>query len=306
MIGGYDGSNVRVMPTGEVLLLTGVTAPGSGNETGLAQIVADTVGCRIERVRVIQGDTDLIATGTGTGGSSSIPCGGASVAGASEKLAGQIKDIAADALEAAAGDLEFADGAVRVAGTDRMITFAEVAGRAQARRRVLSAEDAFTPEAATYPNGTHLAEVEIDPETGATRILGYWVVDDFGVTLNPSLLAGQVHGGTVQGIGQALMEDTVYDRDSGQLITASLLDYALPRAADVPALAFETANVPCRTNPLGVKGAGEAGAIGSCPAVMNAVLDALWRAYRVRHVDMPATPERVWAAIVEGRRLHTL
>jgi carbon-monoxide dehydrogenase large subunit len=257
-------------------------------------------------VRVVQGDTDLIKTGMGTGGSSSIPCGGASVAGASKKLADQIKDIAADALEAARSDLEFDDGAVRVVGTDRMITFAGVAGRAQARRRALSAEDAFTPEAATYPNGTHLAEVEIDPETGATRILGYWVVDDFGMTLNPLLLAGQVHGGTVQGIGQALMENTVYDRDSGQLVTASLLDYALPRAADVPAMAFETANVPCRTNPLGVKGAGEAGAIGSCPAVMNAVLDALWRAYRVRHLDMPATPERVWAAIAEGRRLHTL
>jgi carbon-monoxide dehydrogenase large subunit len=257
-------------------------------------------------VRAVQGDTDLIATGTGTGGSSSIPCGGASVAGAAGKLAAKLKDIAADALEAAASDLEIADGAVRVAGTDRAISFADLARRPQARGRALSAQDAFTPEAATFPNGTHLAEVEIDPETGATRILNYVVVDDFGATLNPLLLAGQVHGGTVQGIGQALMESTVYDADSGQLISASLMDYALPRAADVPALAFETRNVPCRTNPLGVKGAGEAGAIGSCPAVMNAILDALWRAYRIRHVDMPATPERLWAAIAEGRRLHTL
>jgi aerobic carbon-monoxide dehydrogenase large subunit len=287
-------------------VLAGTQSTGQGHATAYAQIVADHLRLPPDRVRVVQGDTDLIKTGMGTGGSSSIPCGGASVAGASKKLADQIKDIAADALEAARSDLEFDDGAVRVVGTDRMITFAGVAGRAQARRRALSAEDAFTPEAATYPNGTHLAEVEIDPETGATRILGYWVVDDFGMTLNPLLLAGQVHGGTVQGIGQALMENTVYDRDSGQLVTASLLDYALPRAADVPAMAFETANVPCRTNPLGVKGAGEAGAIGSCPAVMNAVLDALWRAYRVRHLDMPATPERVWAAIAEGRRLHTL
>jgi aerobic carbon-monoxide dehydrogenase large subunit len=256
-------------------------------------------------VRMIQGDTDLIATGTGTGGSSSIPCGGASVAGATKKLAARLKEIAAEALEASAGDLEIADGAVHVAGTDRKITFADLAGP-EARRNELTAEDAFAPEAATYPNGTHLAEVEIDPETGAAQILGYWVVDDFGATLNPLLLAGQVHGGTVQGIGQALMENTVYDRASGQLMSASLMDYALPRAADVPALAFATANVPCRTNPLGVKGAGEAGAIGSCPAVMNAVLDALWRAYRIRHVDMPATPERLWAAIAEGRRVHTL
>jgi carbon-monoxide dehydrogenase large subunit len=132
------------------------------------------------------------------------------------------------------------------------------------------------------------------------------VVDDFGVTLNPLLLAGQVHGGTAQGIGQALMENTVYDADSGQLVSASLLDYALPRAADVPAFTFETCNVPCRTNPLGVKGAGEAGAIGSCPAVINAISDALWHAYRIRHIDMPATPERLWSAIAEGRRLHTL
>jgi aerobic carbon-monoxide dehydrogenase large subunit len=303
---GPDTARVRLDDDGGVTLLVGTQSTGQGHATAYAQIVADHLGLAPERVRMIQGDTDLVATGTGTGGSSSIPCGGASVAGASRKLADKLKEIAADALEAATADLEIAAGAVHVAGTDRMITFADLARRPEARRRALSAEDAFTPEAATYPNGTHLAEVEIDPETGATRILAYWVVDDFGATLNPLLLAGQVHGGTAQGIGQALMENTVYDRASGQLVSASLMDYALPRAADVPLLAFETANVPCRTNPLGVKGAGEAGAIGSCPAVMNAVLDALWRAYRIRHVDMPATPERVWAAIAEGRRLHTL
>ena len=187
-----------------------------------------------------------------------------------------------------------------------MISFADLARRPQARARSLSVEDAFVPEAATYPNGTHLAEVEIDPETGATQIVNYVVVDDFGATLNPLLLAGQVHGGAVQGIGQALMESAVYDLHSGQLVSASLMDYAIPRAQALPALAFETRNVPCRTNPLGVKGAGEAGAIGSCPAVMNAILDALWRAFRIRHVDMPATPERLWAAIVEGKRVHTL
>jgi carbon-monoxide dehydrogenase large subunit len=138
------------------------------------------------------------------------------------------------------------------------------------------------------------------------EILNYVVVDDFGATINPLLLAGQVHGGIVQGVGQALMERTVYDRDSGQLLTASLMDYALPRADDLLGFTFETRNVPCKTNPLGVKGAGEAGAIGSCPAVMNAIVDALWRAYRIRHVDMPATPERLWQALEEGRRLHTL
>jgi carbon-monoxide dehydrogenase large subunit len=303
---GPDTARVRLDDDGGITVLVGTQSTGQGHATAYAQIVADHLGLAPERVRVVQGDTDLIATGTGTGGSSSIPCGGASVAGATRKLADKLKEIAADALEAAAGDLEIAAGAVHVAGTDRMISFADLARSPRARRHALWAEDAFTPQAATYPNGTHLAEVEIDPETGATRILGYWVVDDFGATLNPLLLAGQVHGGAAQGIGQALMENAVYDRDSGQLVSASLMDYALPRAADVPALAFETANVPCRSNPLGVKGAGEAGAIGSCPAVMNAVLDALWRAYRIRHVDMPATPERVWAAIAEGRRLHTL
>ena len=303
---GPDTARVRLDDDGGVTVLTGTQSTGQGHATAFAQIVADHLGLAPERVRMIQGDTDLIATGTGTGGSSSIPCGGASVAGAARKLAAKLKDIAADALEAAAGDLEIADGAVRVAGTDRMVSFADLARSPKARGRPLAADDAFTPQEATYPNGTHLAEVEIDPETGATRILRYLVVDDFGATLNPLLLAGQVHGGTVQGIGQALMENTVYDPESGQLVSASLMDYALPRADDIPALDFETRNVPCRTNPLGVKGAGEAGAIGSCPAVMNAVADALWRAYRIRHLDMPATPERLWAAIAEGRRVHTL
>jgi carbon-monoxide dehydrogenase large subunit len=303
---GPDTARVRLDDDGGVTVLTGTQSTGQGHATAFAQIVADHLGLAPEQVRMIQGDTDLIATGTGTGGSSSIPCGGASVAGAASKLARKLKDIAADTLEAAAGDLEIADGAVRVAGTDRMVSFADLARSPKVRGRPLAADDAFTPKEATYPNGTHLAEVEIDPETGATRILRYLVVDDFGATLNPLLLAGQVHGGTVQGIGQALMENTVYDRDSGQLVSASLMDYALPRADDIPPFVFETRNVPCRTNPLGVKGAGEAGAIGSCPAVMNAVADALWRAYRIRHVDMPATPERLWAAIAEGRRLHTL
>jgi carbon-monoxide dehydrogenase large subunit len=303
---GPDTATVRLEKDGGVTALMGSQSTGQGHGTAYAQIVADHLGLPPERVRMEQGDTDRIATGTGTGGSSSIPCGGASLDGATRTLAQNLRRLAADALEASAGDLEFVDGLVRVAGTDRAITLVDLAKRPEATSDKLTASDAFTPPQPTYPNGTHVAEVEIDEATGAVRIVNYVVVDDFGVTLNPLLLAGQVHGGTVQGIGQALMEQTVYDRDSGQLVTASLMDYALPRAADVPAFAFETRNVPCKSNPLGVKGAGEAGAIGSCPAVMNAVLDALWRAHRIRHLDMPATPERIWAAIEEARLMHRM
>jgi carbon-monoxide dehydrogenase large subunit len=303
---GPEAAAVRLDADGGVTVLVGSQSTGQGHHTAYAQIVAEHLGLPPERVRVVQGDTDRIATGLGTGGSSSIPCGGASLAGAAKKLADNLKSLAADALEAGPGDLEIADGVVRIAGTDRAISFADLARSEKARPDLLAAEDAFAPAEPTYPNGTHVAEVEIDPETGTVEIVDYVVVDDFGVTLNPLLLAGQIHGGAVQGIGQALMERTVYDRDTGQLVTASLLDYALPRAADMPDFAFETRNVRCANNPLGVKGAGEAGAIGSCPAVMNAIADALWRAYRIRHIDMPATPERVWAAIEEGKRLHTL
>jgi carbon-monoxide dehydrogenase large subunit len=303
---GPDTAVVRLEDDGTVTVLVGTQSTGQGHHTAFAQLIAEHLGLPPERVRVVQGDTDLIAAGTGTGGSSSIPCGGASVDSAAEKLATNLKNLGAETLEASAGDLELVDGAARVVGTDRAASFADLARHAGDRKNLLSTEAAFVPEAATYPNGTHIAEVEVDADTGAARLVGYVVVDDFGMSLNPLLLAGQVHGGAVQGIGQALMENTVYDPASGQLLTASLNDYALPRADDCPSIAFETRNVPCRTNPLGVKGAGEAGAIGSCPAVMNAVLDALWRAFRIRHVDMPATPEKLWAAIAEGKRLHTL
>ena len=294
---GPDTATVTLDKDGGITALMGSQSSGQGHATSYAQIIAEHLGVAPECVRMVQGDTDRVATGTGTGGSSSIPCGGASLAGASENLAGNLRTLAADALEASPRDLEFADGAIRVAGTDRSIALADLAKRPDATAEKLTTSDAFTPPAPTYPNGTHLAEVEIDPATGATTIVNYVVVDDFGVSLNPLLLEGQVHGGAVQGIGQALMEQTVYDRDSGQLITGSLMDYALPRAQGMPSFTFETSNVPCRSNPLGVKGAGEAGAIGSCPAVMNAVVDALWRAYRIPHIDMPATPERIWAAI---------
>jgi carbon-monoxide dehydrogenase large subunit len=293
-------------PDGDVTILIGSQSTGQGHHTAYAQLVAEHLDIPPERVTVIQGDTARIASGVGTGGSSSITCGGASVAGAAKKLADNLKSLAADTLEAATGDLEIADGAVRVAGTDRVVTFADLARSPKASADMLGTTDSATPKAATYPNGTHLVEVEVDPDTGEVTIENYVVVDDFGVTLNPLLLAGQVHGGAVQGVGQALMERTVYDADSGQLVTATLMDYALPRAADSPSFTFETRNVRSTANALGVKGAGEAGAIGSCPALINALVDALWRAFRIRTIDMPATPERVWAAIQEGRRMHTL
>jgi aerobic carbon-monoxide dehydrogenase large subunit len=250
----------------------------------------------LEKIRVVQGDTAKVATGNGTGGSRSIPIGGVSVFLASRNLADKLKELAADQLETAVADLEIADGAVRIAGTDRKIDFADLAQSPKATEAVLTGEGDFTPPNATYPNGTHIAEVEIDSETGITRVVRYTIVDDFGIAVNPLLLAGQVHGGVVQGIGQALLERTVYDAE-GQLLTASFMDYSIPRAEDVPFLDFNTLNVPSTTNPLGIKGAGEAGSIGSCPAVMNAVVDALDRAYGVRDIDMPATPDRVFAAI---------
>jgi carbon-monoxide dehydrogenase large subunit len=302
---GPETAIIELERDGSVTVLIGSQSTGQGHATAYAQLVAEHLGIPPERVTMVQGDTDRIATGVGTGGSSSISCGGASLDSAARKLAENLKALAGEALEAGADDLEIAGEAVRIAGTDRAISFAALAQRPDARER-LSANDAFAPPQATFPNGTHVAEVEIDPATGETRIANYVVVDDFGATLNPLLLAGQVHGGTAQGIGQALMERTVYDPDSGQLTTASLMDYALPRAEEVPAIAFETRNVRCLHNPLGVKGAGEAGAIGSCPAVMNAIIDALWRGLRIAHLDMPATPERVWAAIEEARRRPAL
>ncbi len=302
---GPETAVVRLDRDGGVTVLIGSQSSGQGHATSYAQLVAERLDLPPERVRVVQGDTDLIASGAGTGGSSSIPVGGVSVDRAAKTLAEQLKQLAADALEAAPTDMEIADGTVRVAGTDRTISFVDLAARPQATPERLSAAKDFGTEQPTFPNGTHIAEVEIDPDTGATAILNYVVVDDFGATLNPLLLAGQVHGGAVQGIGQALMEDTVYDPASGQLLSASLMDYALPRAGDAPSFVFETRNVPCKNNPLGVKGAGEAGAIGSCPAVMNAILDALWRVHRIRHIDMPATPQRVWAAIEAARKVQT-
>jgi carbon-monoxide dehydrogenase large subunit len=301
---GPETATINLDKDGGVTVLIGSQSTGQGHATSYAQLVADHLDLPPELVRVVQGDTDRIATGAGTGGSSSIPIGGVSVDRASKTLAGQLKEIAADALEASADDLEIADGSVRIAGTDRAISFADIAAHPKATPEKLKAANEFGNEPATYPNGTHIAEVEIDPATGVTTIQKYVIVDDFGKTLNPLMLEGQVHGGAVQGIGQALMEDTVYDPQSGQLVSASFMDYPMPHASDVPDFVFETRNTPCKTNPLGVKGAGEAGAIGSCPALINAIVDALYRGHGIRHIDMPATPQRVWQAIETAKKAY--
>jgi carbon-monoxide dehydrogenase large subunit len=303
---GEETANVRLDPNGDVTILIGTQSTGQGHQTAYAQLVAEQFGLPPERVHILQGDTDMIATGLGTGGSASIPTGGVSVERATRQLGKNLREIAAEALETSAGDLEINEGTVRIAGTDRAVTFADLAKRPGVDPSKLNASATFTSADGTYPNGTHLAEVEIDPATGIIKIVNYVIVDDFGVTLNPLLLAGQVHGGAMQGIGQALMEQAVYNPNDGQLVTGTFMDYALPRASDGPSFVFETHNVPCKTNPLGVKGAGEAGAIGSCPAVVNAIIEGLWREYKIDHIDMPATAERVWIAIREHQRRHSL
>ncbi|WP_181702355.1 xanthine dehydrogenase family protein molybdopterin-binding subunit [Chthonobacter albigriseus] len=294
---GSEEANMVLNPNGTVTLFIGTQTNGQGHATAYGQIIAAYLGIDVEKVETVQGDTDRVRRGEGTGGSRSIPLGAASVDIASRKLVEQIKELAADKLEASAGDIELKDGTARVVGTDRSLTLADIAGAADAEK--LKAQGEFTQEECTYPNGTHICEVEVDPDTGVTTLDRYFIVDDFGVTVNPVLLAGQVHGGVVQAIGQALMEHTVYD-DSGQLLTATFLDYCMPRADNFPELHFETRNVPSTTNMLGIKGAGEAGTIGATPAVMNAVVDALDFGAGIRHIDMPATPARIWAAIHGG------
>jgi carbon-monoxide dehydrogenase large subunit len=297
---GSEPATVTVNPDGTVTLLIGTQTNGQGHATAYSQFIGAHLGVDYDKITVIQGDTDLVKQGEGTGGSRSIPIGAVSVDRASTKLAEQIKELAAEKLEAAAADLELADGFVKVAGTDRSVSLAELAKTAGDKSKLTAIGDFHQPEP-TYPNGTHIAEVEIDPDTGVIDIPGYWVVDDFGVTVNPILLVGQVHGGIIQGLGQALCERTVYSED-GQLLTASFLDYCMPRADAMPSIKFETRNVPAKSNALGIKGAGEAGSIGSSPAVINAVVDALHRAYGITHIDMPATPERVWSAIAAARK----
>jgi len=296
--GGVSGENakVRIEPDGTATLFIGTQSNGQGHATAYAQFIADHLDLPLEKIVMHQGDTNDLPTGGGTGGSRSIPAGGPSVGMAARKLAGQLKELAAEELEAPVDRLEIVDGTVRVTGSNRFVTFATLASKPGVDPEKLVAVDIYKPRAPTYPNGTHICEVELDPESGKVSVVGYWVVDDFGFTVNPLLLEGQIHGGVAQGIGQALGEQTVYDA-SGQLLTASLMDYALPHADDVVQVVFETRNVPCTTHELGIKGAGEAGTIGATPATMNAVMDALYRGFGIKQFDMPATPSRVWEAI---------
>jgi carbon-monoxide dehydrogenase large subunit len=291
-----EEGSVELGPDGNFTVLIGTQSNGQGHETAYAQVVSQYLDVPLERIKVVQGDTDRVKTGFGTGGSRSIPIGAVMVGKASEKLAASLKELAADKLEAAPGDMEIADGRVRIAGTDRSISFEEIAKLPNATPEKLKAIDSYAPADATYPNGTHTCEVEIDPDTGVVTVERYTVVDDFGFTLNPLLLQGQVHGGIAQGIGQALHEGAVFSEE-GQLLTASFQDYCVPRADNLPNFYFETRNIPSKTNPLGLKGAGEAGSIGSSPAVMNAVSDALWRAYGPHQIDMPATPFAIFKAM---------
>ena len=255
----------------------------------------------------MQGDSDRVAWGL-TGGSRSVPVGGAAILGAADRIIDKAKRIAAHELETAVEDVAFEGGRFTVVGTDRSLGLFEVARAANDPAKLPAGmapglDEVYkrVPEAPTYPNGCHICEVEVDPETGRVEIARYTVVDDFGAVINPLLLTGQVHGGIVQGVGQALLEDTVYDPESGQLLSGSLMDYALPRADDLTFFDFSMHNVPCATNPLGIKGAGEAGTVGAAPAVINAVVDALRPATGIDHIDMPATPLKVWRVLQERR-----
>jgi aerobic carbon-monoxide dehydrogenase large subunit len=296
---GSEPAHLHLNDDGTVTLYIGTQTNGQGHATAYSQFIAEKIGIDFDRIIVRQGDTRELASGGGTGGSRSIPLGGVSVARAGEDLANKIKRIAGDELEASPEDIELENGIARVAGTDRQLDFAAVAKAAKTPEEVIAIADIKQDEA-TYPNGTHVVEVEIDPDTGRTEIVNYQIVDDFGVTVNPILLGGQIHGGIAQGAGQALVEGAVYSED-GQMLTATFMDYAMPRADSFPLFKFETRNVPSTTNALGIKGAGEAATIGSTPAVMNAVIDALYRAYGIRSLDMPATPGKVWQVIQDAK-----
>jgi aerobic carbon-monoxide dehydrogenase large subunit len=297
---------------GRATVLSGAQSNGQGHETALAQIVGTLLGLPSEDIDVVQGDTDRIPFGNGTGGSRSIPLGGAALALAAERIIAKGKMIAGHLLEASQHDIVFQRGDFTIAGTDRSVSLKAVAAAAHRRTSLpegmapgLEAEGKFVPPNHTFPNGCHIAEVEIDPDTGIVRIARYLMVHDYGKVVHPLLLEGQVHGGVAQGLGQAIWERTVYDPASGQLLSASFMDYCLPRATDLPAFQLTLRETPCPANPLGIKGAGESGCAGAPPAVMNAILDALWPV-GVRQIDMPATPERVWQAIRAAQRAGNL
>ncbi|MBO6784810.1 MAG: molybdopterin-dependent oxidoreductase, partial [Alphaproteobacteria bacterium] len=298
-----DFAEVRFSTDGTATILMGTKSQGQGHETVYKQIVGAQLGLDSENIRVVDGDTDRVAFGIGTMGSRSTVIGGSALHNASVKIVEKAKMIAAHQLEASEADIEFADGIFRVSGTDSEISLTDVAKASFLPAKLppgvepgLFETATFAPEDDTYPNGSHVCEVEIDPDTGTTEIKGYWVVDDVGVMINPTIVKGQIHGGVAQGVGQILMERIAYDPDSGQLLSGSFMDYAMPRADNFGPIEIASNEVPTQRNPLGVKGAGEAGTVGSMPAVMNAVMNALAQA-GVSHLDMPATPDRVWRAI---------
>ncbi len=301
-----ERAEIRFAEDGFVDVYVGTQSTGQGHETAYVQLTVDRLGVPGEQVRVKQGDTDAIPVGGGTGGARSLYSEGTAILATAATVIEKGKKAASEALEAAPADIVFEDGRFSIVGTDRGMDILTLA--ATQRARVAKGEDATTLDAAevaeikahTFPNGCHIAEVEIDPDTGVTRVVRYSVTDDVGRAINPLVVRGQVHGGVAQGLGQAMLERTAYDPESGQLLSGSFMDYALPRADDLPDIQVDLIEVPCASNPLGVKGAGEAGAVGSPPAVINAVVDAL-SGDGVTHIDMPATPEVVWRALASRK-----
>jgi len=306
--GLFECGEVRVHPTGSVTVFTGSHSHGQGHETTFAQVVAARLGIPVENVDIVHGDTGRVPFGMGTYGSRSISVGGSAIMRAIDKIEAKAKKIAAHLMEASDSDVEFADGEFTVKGTDKKVPFAQVALTAYVPHNYpletlepgLNETAFYDPTNFTYPAGTYICEVEINPATGETRVDRFTAVDDFGTIINPMIVQGQVHGGLAQGIGQALMENCVYDRETAQLVTGSFMDYTMPRADDFPQFTIDHVCTPCTTNPLGTKGCGEAGAIGSPPAVINAVLDAL-APLGVKDIDMPATSYRVWQAIENAK-----
>jgi carbon-monoxide dehydrogenase large subunit len=301
-----ERAEIRFADDGFVDVYVGTQSTGQGHETAYVQLTVDQLGIPGEKIRIRQGDTDIIPTGGGTGGARSLYSEGQAILVTAASVIEKGKQAAGDILEASAADIEFAAGKFTITGTDRAIDILDLAAAQRVRVQKGEAQDLLdTAEIAninahTFPNGCHIAEVEIDPETGVVQVVRYMVMDDVGKAINPLIVRGQVHGGVAQGVGQALLERTSYDPESGQLVSGSLMDYALPRADDLPDIDVDFIEVPCKSNPLGVKGAGEAGAVGSPPAVVNAIVDAL-AVEGIRTIDMPATPEIIWQAVTAAR-----
>jgi carbon-monoxide dehydrogenase large subunit len=304
--GPQEAADIRFTPNGRVTMTVGAGPSGQGHETAFAQILEDRLGIPIDKIDFYFGDTDLLKQGGGTGGAKTLMLAGTALVDGAEKIVAKGRKFAAHVLEAAEGDIEFRDGVFTIAGTDRSIDIMTLAQRARGLKapglpETLDEIGLSTTNKNTYPNGCHVCEVEIDAETGVTQVLRYSLVDDFGRIINPLLVSGQIHGGIVQGVGQALLEHGIFDADSGQFVTGSFMDYAMPRAADFPSFEIGFNNVPCTTNVLGLKGAGEAGSVGALGAAMNAIVDAL-SPLGIRHIDMPATPHRVWQAIQQAKQ----